>query len=155
MLIVFKKTIVKNKFELSNDLNIVESVEKTLKMKLSFLIFLSFQTTLLWAANVPVYINTKVGRFKGTQYDYLNATIQEFKGIRFGQPPLGVLRFAKPIPADPLPNITLDATKYGPICTQYLDPGEWITSEDCLFLNIWTTKSKKVTFKNFKNFKNF
>ncbi|PVH73308.1 putative extracellular lipase [Cadophora sp. DSE1049] len=68
-----------------------------------------------------------------------------FLGIPFAQPPLGDLRFNLPQPINKTWNETLNATAYGPMCTQYLlpivlDPAnytEWYPqSEDCLTLNV-------------------
>lgn len=64
------------------------------------------------------------------------------KGIRYATPPIGSLRFQKPLPLTYNTSATLDATAPGPPCVQpyffdsptFLPPGE----EDCLFLNIRT-----------------
>jgi para-nitrobenzyl esterase len=73
-----------------------------------------------------------------------------FRGIRFAQPPVGDLRFAAPVDAAPVQQI--DATDFGPVSLQDIDPlpraipgtennfyaPGAVTSEDCLNLNIWT-----------------
>jgi para-nitrobenzyl esterase len=72
-----------------------------------------------------------------------------FRGIPFAEPPVENLRFAAPVDAAPVDEI--DATNWGPIPLQDLDPlpralpgtenyfyaPGVTTSEDCLNLNIW------------------
>jgi len=69
--------------------------------------------------------------------------ITAFKGIRYGQPPTGALRWKPPVPvADrAVPN---PASDFGPACIQPASPSGSIysdlpahVSEDCLFLNVW------------------
>ncbi|XP_076246503.1 carboxylesterase 1E [Calliopsis andreniformis] len=61
-----------------------------------------------------------------------------FRGIRFGQPPVGQYRFQRPIPVH-LEGV-INATKWGPPCPQPNNTrdGEVVGSEDCLFLNVFT-----------------
>jgi para-nitrobenzyl esterase len=64
---------------------------------------------------------------------------REFLGIPYAKPPLGVLRFAPPLAAEPWSG-TLDATHFGAACPQpdfsmaMVGP----RSEDCLTLNVYT-----------------
>jgi para-nitrobenzyl esterase len=66
-----------------------------------------------------------------------------FKGIPFAAPPTGERRWREPMPVSPWPGIR-DATAFGAICAQMPTPvvGAAIktASEDCLFLNVWTTQ---------------
>ncbi|XP_066581080.1 esterase E4-like [Prorops nasuta] len=61
-----------------------------------------------------------------------------FRGIRFGEPPLGIKRFQRPkavrLEGD------YNATVWGPPCLQPSanDPYKIVGSEDCLFLNVFT-----------------
>ncbi|KAK7016405.1 Carboxylesterase 5A, partial [Halocaridina rubra] len=67
---------------------------------------------------------------RGKSYFY------SFKGIPYGEPPVGNLRFMDPIPAAPW-NGTRDGTKDPQRCPQlqfYITVGE----EDCLYLNVYT-----------------
>lgn len=72
-----------------------------------------------------------------------------FKGVRYGAPPIGELRFKPPVRPDSWTEIA-DAYEYGNRAIQGGEtPGASIdlpdVSEDCLFLNVWTTglKDKK------------
>lgn len=82
-------------------------------------------------------VQTVAGRVRG-QDDGFIAT---FKGVRYAAAPVGDLRWRAPLPPKPWTDIA-DATRFGPVCPQPrspipLGPGAH-TSEDCLFLNIWT-----------------
>ena len=74
--------------------------------------------------------------------------LRVFKGVPYAKPPVGRLRWAPPQPAEPW--TALRATRFGPACIQppsppgniYFDPPAAM-SEDCLTLNIWTTKAAK------------
>lgn len=62
----------------------------------------------------------------------------QFLGIRFAAPPLGNRRFRRPQPPSNTTGIQ-SAREYGSVCYAV---GEGVVenhSEDCLFLNIWTS----------------
>jgi para-nitrobenzyl esterase len=80
-----------------------------------------------------------------------------FKGIPYAAPPVGDLRWRPPAPITPRDGVQ-PALEYGPACVQTdgnivfardiaeifgTDPGLvpelWQTSEDCLYLNLWTS----------------
>jgi para-nitrobenzyl esterase len=62
--------------------------------------------------------------------------LREFLGIRYAQPPVGALRWQPPQPAVA---ISSKADAFGPHCPQNASPfGMASTSEDCLFLNVFT-----------------
>jgi para-nitrobenzyl esterase len=68
--------------------------------------------------------------------------VREFKGIPFGAPPVGDLRFAPPAPVQNWTGVR-PATKFGPRCMQLAVFGDMGfrsdgMSEDCLYLNVWT-----------------
>lgn len=79
-----------------------------------------------------------VGLF--TYYD--GDIVKQFRGIPFAEPPIGDLRFRKPVPIQQW-NDTLTANEYQASCMQNLyDNDKWLIpnlniSEDCLHLNIF------------------
>lgn len=75
----------------------------------------------------------------------INGEISVFKGIPFAAPPVGYYRWMPPQPVKPWSG-TLMADKFGPQCPQLkmLDTTAAESSEDCLYLNVWTSaKSTK------------
>ncbi|NXU75755.1 CHLE Cholinesterase, partial [Oreotrochilus melanogaster] len=93
-------------------------------------------------------IATKKGRVRGMNLQVLGGTVTAFLGIPYGQPPIGRLRFQKPLPRETWSDVW-DATKHGNSCYQVIDttypgfPGTEMwnpktnLSEDCLYLNVW------------------
>jgi para-nitrobenzyl esterase len=68
--------------------------------------------------------------------------VAQFFGIPFAEPPTGALRWQPPKPHAPWPQ-TLQATAFGKTCPQITELGVFAgpvsVSEDCLFLNVFTT----------------
>lgn len=77
--------------------------------------------------------------------------VRVFKGIPFAAPPVGELRWAAPAPVAKWEG-TRDASKFGNVCIQpdgaargprglniAVAPGSPPMSEDCLYLNVWTS----------------
>ncbi len=88
-----------------------------------------------------VTIETANGRLAGARKD----GVVSFKGIPYAAPPVGPLRWRMPEPAAPWPGVR-DATVFAPICPQAPTQLESLLgaaiaeqSEDCLYLNVWTT----------------
>ena len=83
-------------------------------------------------------VQVRQGILKGTTENGTNV----WKGIRYAQPPVGTLRFKAPqlLPAG---KEIIDATHFGNIEAQPKTPlrGKGVPSEDCLFLNIWSSNS--------------
>ena len=93
-------------------------------------------------------VETAAGRIRGTE----ERGVGVFKGIPYAAPPLGELRFRPPRKVEPWSGIS-DALAYGNMATQAenvfaLPPdllelftlgGRETTSEDCLYLNVWTS----------------
>jgi para-nitrobenzyl esterase len=69
--------------------------------------------------------------------------VRSFKGIPFGQPPVGALRWREPQPVKNWTGVR-NADQFGPRCMQRTTPNSdyWFRSngmsEDCLYLNVWT-----------------
>jgi para-nitrobenzyl esterase len=77
--------------------------------------------------------------------------LRMYFGIPFAKPPVGELRWKAPQPVDSWQGV-LETKKFGPRCVQANVFGDMksrsdTTSEDCLYLNVWTpvtTKAKKL-----------
>ncbi|KAG9033685.1 hypothetical protein FRB95_014474 [Tulasnella sp. JGI-2019a] len=95
----------------------------------------TISVTISTGANITGIYNTSTG-------------LDSYLGIPFAQPPVGDLRFSPPVPATPSQQIL--ATSYAPACLQ--DPqstiiGDYGMSEDCLYLNVWSTHNVTQTSK--------
>ncbi|EGZ76790.1 alpha/beta-hydrolase [Neurospora tetrasperma FGSC 2509] len=94
-----------------------------------------------WSTAVNVTYSEYVG-------EELGNGVSQWLGLRYAAPPVGALRFAPP--QDPLSNSEPQAAnKHGNWCVRR--PGNSLTSEDCLFLDVYaptkaTTKSKLPVF---------
>jgi para-nitrobenzyl esterase len=85
------------------------------------------------SASAPI-----AGTVNGAVRGLANGTVDEFLGIPYAAPPVGPLRWQPPQPAARWPGVR-DATKFAPHCPQPASPfGQASTSEDCLFLNVFT-----------------
>ncbi|KAL7289596.1 hypothetical protein TKK_0016454 [Trichogramma kaykai] len=83
-------------------------------------------------------VETSLGRIKGSLMSTrLNRTIYAFRGVRYGKSTAGERRFKPPVPVDPWSG-TFDASEEGPSCPLIQVPE--LASEDCLRLNVYTTK---------------
>jgi para-nitrobenzyl esterase len=87
-------------------------------------------------------VQTASGRVSGVHEDELTV----YKGVPFAAPPIGDLRWRPPAPA-PSWHGTRAADAFAPSCMQLgvSMPGEATprTSEDCLYLNIWTPAKRR------------
>lgn len=111
------------------------------------------------APQVSPIVTTNAGRVQGT----MDGGVSAYKGIPYGAPPTGSLRFRPPKPASAWLEI-YDASSYGAPAMQLYDRqltgsdismqlglvlntrGETkIDNEDSLFLNIWTPQTNKQT----------
>ena len=117
----------------------------------------------LRADDVPIPVPTPVVKTtNGSVQGLVENGIQTFKGIRYGAPPVGPLRFLPPQKPEPWTGAA-DATAFGPpaiqmangaiasprtdfareLATIFPVPAEIKTAnEDCLFLNVWTPAVK-------------
>ncbi|KAF8217180.1 Carboxylesterase [Mycena galopus ATCC 62051] len=106
----------------------------------------------------PIVVTTSSGQLHGTELD----GVMSFKGVRFGQAPIGELRWQPPVPFVSV--AAQNTTVLAPACvqqfafatsefTQFLfnNPPPASENEDCLFLNVWapskgTNVKKPVVF---------
>ncbi|NXS61696.1 SASB hydrolase, partial [Brachypteracias leptosomus] len=101
---------------------------------------------------------TKYGRVQGYQFkvDAAGRSVNVFLALPFAKPPVGPLRFSEPQPPEPWKGVR-DATSYPPMCLQDKVQGQLLsdgitnrkekiilqTSEDCLYLNVYTPISQE------------
>lgn len=103
----------------------------------------------------PLIVETKSGLIRGLSKTVLGREVHVFTGIPFAKPPVGPLRFRKPVPVDPWHGV-LDATSLSNSCYQeryeyfpgfegeeMWNPNTNI-SEDCLYLNIWVPQRLRI-----------
>ncbi len=94
--------------------------------------------TLAGAANDGPVVSTVDGSVRG----YADKGVNVFLGIPYAAPPVGKLRWQPPASAKKWKG-TLDATHFGNTCPQVTELGAFAgpssTSEDCLYLNVFTT----------------
>ncbi len=98
-------------------------------------------------AALPDTVQTDAGVVSGVT---LPGGLRVFKGLPFGAPPVGDLRWRAPQPVAPWKDVR-KATVFGPVCVQppgvgrlnvSVDlPNSPDVSEDCLTLNVWTGAS--------------
>jgi para-nitrobenzyl esterase len=86
-------------------------------------------------------VKTTQGTLEGVQ---IGETLV-FRGVRYAEPPVGDKRWRPPAPPTAWEGVR-PATAFGPACWQSVTPlssiyarGDLERSEDCLFLNIWTS----------------
>ena len=91
----------------------------------------------------PDVVRVDGGQISGTTAD----GVRVFKGVPFAAAPVGELRWKAPQPVVPWSGVRA-AEAFGPQCMQQPYPegspyasAPQPTSEDCLFLNVWTTAS--------------
>jgi para-nitrobenzyl esterase len=89
-------------------------------------------------AEIPAEVTIDSGTIVGTTG--AGADVRVFKGIPFAAPPVGALRWRAPQPVAKWSGVK-SATEYAPRCTQGggQNANAPPTSEDCLYLNVWTT----------------
>src|SRR5437667_9002302 len=96
----------------------------------------------LLAAKPSVVVKTAEGPVNGL----LKNGVYEFRGIPYAAPPVGKWRWMPPQPVAKWKE-PLDATHFGNICAQVTTLGVFAgpasVDEDCLYLNVFTTKLGK------------
>src|ERR1700691_2900472 len=85
------------------------------------------------SSSAPPVVETKSGKVQGISQTLPDGKqVNAYLSIPFAQPPIGELRFKKPIPVEKW-NGTYLATHNRNSCMQNSNT----SSEDCLFLSIW------------------
>ncbi|EFN83111.1 Acetylcholinesterase [Harpegnathos saltator] len=106
----------------------------------------------------PLVVETSSGLMRGFSRTVLDREVHAFYGVPFAKPPIGPLRFRKPVPIEPWHGI-LNATTLPNSCYQeryeyfpgfegeeMWNPNTNI-SEDCLYLNIWVPQKLRLRHK--------
>jgi para-nitrobenzyl esterase len=113
--------------------NLTPSLAASLTTSLSASLSASLSSVASSAHARSVTAMTQAGKVRGLVID----AVHSFKGVRYGAD-TGPRRFMAALAPTPWKN-ALDATQYGAASPQ-TGKEETATSEDCLFLNIWTPK---------------
>ncbi|KAG8815413.1 hypothetical protein FRC18_001510 [Serendipita sp. 400] len=83
-------------------------------------------------------IQTTSGKLKGNS---ISSTTNAYLGVPFAAPPVGPLRFLAPKALN-TPNVVRNTTSFSAACVQFnsfYPPSPTGESEDCLYLNVWTS----------------
>ncbi|XP_047352496.1 venom carboxylesterase-6-like isoform X4 [Vespa velutina] len=111
------------------------------------LLFIFFLQVYLFSwclvAEYSPVIQTTKGPVKGLVLTTIRGSkkYHSYRGIPYGKPPIGYLRFRPPVEIDPWTK-EFDATKDGPICPQ-MHNNKFMGQEDCLNLNVYTPQLPK------------
>lgn len=101
--------------------------------------------------DAPVRVRTKSGLVEGRRQWLMGKSVHKFLGIPYAKPPVGELRFKKPVPIESWGEKIRLATRWPVACLQSESkmaeamPLHFLTSkmsEDCLYLNIWSPDIK-------------
>uniref|UniRef100_A0A914Y4J6 Carboxylesterase type B domain-containing protein n=1 Tax=Panagrolaimus superbus TaxID=310955 RepID=A0A914Y4J6_9BILA len=88
------------------------------------------------STNSPPIVSTEYGKVEGFRHTTPSGFETEvFLGIPYAAPPIGNLRFEKPIPPTPW-TTTRQAKSFGAACASVPRYSPATASEDCLFMNI-------------------
>ena len=118
-------------------------MDSRFQQKLATLVLVALSAA---STNGQVTVQTPLGTVRGVQFTdpASKEPIYQFRGIRYGKPPIGENRFKKPEPAGAWGE-EYDATSSGTSCPQMSIPSLRSTannqSEDCLFLNVYVPRT--------------
>ncbi|KAH9368379.1 hypothetical protein HPB48_012691 [Haemaphysalis longicornis] len=99
-------------------------------------------------------VTTTSGTIRGIVRTTTTGSVNAFLGIPFAEPPIGELRFKKPVPKKPWEGV-LNTTALPPLCPQspaHVNAYFQVTeadamSEDCLFLNVFAPAGNDADLK--------
>uniref|UniRef100_A0AAU7E3W1 Carboxylic ester hydrolase n=1 Tax=Cupiennius salei TaxID=6928 RepID=A0AAU7E3W1_CUPSA len=92
-------------------------------------------------------VMTTNGPLQGITVESAGTAVEAFLGVPYAEPPVGRLRFARPVPKTSWFGV-YDASRLAPTCIQnvtepyYFTPDVTNMTEDCLYLNIWVPRFK-------------
>jgi para-nitrobenzyl esterase len=123
-----------------------------MKTRIGIVIALAFAAVspLRMPAAISDPVKTSDGKISGIT---LSSGVRAFKGIPFAAPPLGDLRWKQPQPVEPWKGVR-KAEAFGNVCVQGPAPKRVPNnvatdlpdspkmSEDCLYLNVWTSAAR-------------
>jgi para-nitrobenzyl esterase len=121
-----------------------------MKARIAVAMIVTFAVAADASAAIPDPVKTDAGLVAG---DTLPSGVRVFKGIPFGAPPIGNLRWREPQPVAKWDGVR-DAKTWGNVCIQPNQPNRQpvnVTvdlpdspkmSEDCLYLNVWTQANR-------------
>jgi para-nitrobenzyl esterase len=112
--------------------------------RLTFLLMLSFSSTLFAQSKDPLTVPTEQGPVHGF---VTPVGTRAFLGIPYAAPPIGPLRWQAPQASTPRKGPAFEADHFGHRCIQFVNYGDMVfrdpgQSEDCLSLNIWVPAAK-------------
>jgi len=87
-----------------------------------------------------ISVTIKNGKINGKTDTFDGKEVNVFLGVRYAEPPIGDLRFKKPLPVKEWSE-PIEATKWSSPCQQTQRHKGFLNnnfSEDCLHLNIWS-----------------
>ena len=108
-----------------------------------FLCFATYLTVLVKASSVinVVEVKTPSGWVRGYEENYAQGQVYRFIKVPFAQPPVGDLRFQKPMPIGEWSDVRGTREVNSPQCPQIENPipgfDRLEDNEDCLYLNIY------------------
>ncbi|CAG2121803.1 unnamed protein product, partial [Medioppia subpectinata] len=88
-----------------------------------------------------VSVRIDKGLINGRRESYEGRDLDVYLGVPYAQPPVGPLRFKRPVPVVDKWTDPLDAKHWPPACYQVKVHNDYFNanmSEDCLYLNIWS-----------------
>jgi carboxylesterase type B len=98
-------------------------------------LFLLVFAVSLNAQEFPQIVKIDAGQLSGAPSS--DAAVMSYKGVPFAAPPVGNLRWKPPVAPAKWDGV-LKADHYSPACLQKGRAGQNSSSEDCLYLNIWS-----------------
>lgn len=98
-------------------------------------------------------VQTINGPLRGVDVPTTTSSVRAYLGVPFGEPPVGDLRFKKPVPKKPWKGV-YNATSQPPLCPQmpvrinnfFLVEDSDPVSEDCLYLNVFVPTKRNSSF---------